>query len=71
MPEYVDTEIIIYGKRKDLEIFKEEVSETHLPKEYNSVFSFNKIIPMPENFSDYENSGPAPGRYYWQIGIGV
>lgn len=68
MTEWVDTEMKVYGDREDLEIFKDEVSENDNHEEWrNSVFSFNKIIPMPEDVAEYDKLGLCSDRIQWEI----
>jgi hypothetical protein len=66
MPDWVNTEIIVEGNRKDLEFFMNEVSEDDLSKKENSAFSFDKIIPMPDDVSAWDKDGRGEDWYHWQ-----
>ena len=66
MTEWVHTEMKVYGNRKDLLRFKNDVAEDGSSEKENSVFSFNKISPMPEDLSPWEKGGVDPGWYVWQ-----
>ena len=62
MADYVDSEMNVYGKRKDLIIFKEDVLG-----EDDSALDFNKIVPMPEDVSAWDKKRKGDGWYYWQL----
>ena len=62
MADYVDSVMNVYGKREDLEVFKENVFG-----EDDSALDFNKIIPMPEDVSAWDKNRKGDGWYYWQI----
>jgi len=54
----------VYGKRKDLEAFQDEVI---LDKNWGIIF--NNLIPMPEDLSgwDWHGRGKGTGWYFWQL----
>jgi hypothetical protein len=56
----------VYGSREDLERFKNDVAEDGAKEEENSVFSFNKIIPMSEDLSAWAKEGYCDGSEYCQ-----
>jgi hypothetical protein len=66
MTEWADTEMKVYGSREDLKKFKNDVAEDGAKEEENSVFSFNKIIPMPEDLSPWAEEGYSDGSVAWQ-----
>lgn len=61
MPNYVYNDIKIYGKEKDLDIFKNDVCIAG-----ESVFSFTKLVPKPEDTSDLDDDF-LPGWYRWGL----
>ena len=66
MTEWIETAMKVYGSREDLDRFKNDVAEDGAKEEENSVFSFNKIIPMPEDVSAWDKEGYGNGSVYWQ-----
>jgi len=61
MANFVYNYIEVYGKEDDLKKFKRDVALND-----ETVFSFNKIIPMPENTSSWAVSG-MPSSYAWGL----
>jgi hypothetical protein len=61
MQDFVYNDIKVYGRYDDLDRFEDEVSMVG-----ESVFSFNKLVPKPEETS-YMSDGILPGEYRWTV----
>jgi hypothetical protein len=62
MTEYYENEMNVYGNSEDLAKFRSDVAEDE-----ENVLNFNKIIPMPEDVSAWDDDRDGTGWYYWQI----
>jgi hypothetical protein len=62
MVDYFINKMKIYGDRKDLETFNDEVI---LDKNWGLIF--NNLIPMPEDLSKWDERGEDSGWYFWQL----
>ena len=63
MGDMYETELRVYGKRQDLDKFKSSIKSTN----EDHVIDFNKIIPMPEDLSKWDEGERGSGKYHWTL----